>query len=435
MAARLTDKGLRTLKAPEGKKSAYFADGGGLYLRVFAGGSKQWVYRYTNDKKQIYFPLEFYPTMSLADARAKSAALTLLRKNGTDPVEEVERAKREAEQAAERARREAEALANRMTVSRLFDQWLEIELKHGRKDGGAEIARAFSKDVLPVIGQKFLEEVTRADIGELIGQIAARGARRLANRTRSELRQMFGYAIGVGMLEHDPTDRIKAIGGKPTERDRVLSEDEIRVLSERLAVCQGNRLKDAMPLTLVYGIWVMLSTCCRVGELSRAEWKDVDLEMGIWTLPDTKNGKPHIIYLSPFAIRQFEGLKALANGDAWVLPARAGSSKPHMDEKVLGKAVADRQRGDGQVLKRRRASDTNALILEGGRWTPHDLRRTGATLMGKLGVMPWVIERCLNHTEPNKMQRTYQHQDYATEQRDAWEQLGKYLDGLVMRES
>jgi hypothetical protein len=125
MGARLTDKGLRNLKVLDGRKSAYFGDGGGLYLRVFAGGSRQWVYRYSRDGKQIYYPLEFYPAMSLADARSKSAALTLMRKNGGDPVQEDARVQKEAEQAKQVALKEAEALANRMTIKKLFDQWQE----------------------------------------------------------------------------------------------------------------------------------------------------------------------------------------------------------------------------------------------------------------------------------------------------------------------
>lgn len=424
---KLTDKGLRSLKAADGQKSSYFADGGGLYLRVFAGGSKQWVYRYTNAGKQTYYPLDFYPAMTLADARSKCAALTLLRKNGTDPVEDAERAKREAEEAEQARRKTEEALANRMTVQKLFEQWWEAELKHCRKDGGAEIVRAFKKDVIPMLGDRPIEEIKRADIGELLAQIASRGARRLANRTRAELRQMFGFAIGAGLLEHDPTDRIKAIGGKATERDRHLSEDEIRVLSKRLAGCEGNRLSDAVPLTVVSSIWIMLATCCRVGELSVARWQDIELQAGVWTLPDTKNGSQHTIYLSSLAIKHFEALRALAGGNEYVLPARKGSSKGHIDQKVLAKAVADRQR-EGQPLKKRRATDV--LALEGGRWTPHDLRRTGATVMGQLGVEPWVIEKCLNHVEPNKIQRTYQRQDYAAEQKEAWGKLGGYLERL-----
>ncbi len=64
-------------------------------------------------------------------------------------------------------------------------------------------------------------------------------------------------------------------------------------------------------------------------------------------------------------------------------------------------------------------------MLTGGKWTPHDLRRTGATIMGNLRVQPDVIEKCLNHTEENKIKRIYQRQELKQEQAEAWRVLGE----------
>ena len=75
------------------------------------------------------------------------------------------------------------------------------------------------------------------------------------------------------------------------------------------------------------------------------------------------------------------------------------------------------------------------LLLSGGPWRPHDLRRTGATMMGELGVMPSVIERCLNHRERSKVERTYQRQLLITAQREAWKHLGERLDFLCNPET
>ena len=71
------------------------------------------------------------------------------------------------------------------------------------------------------------------------------------------------------------------------------------------------------------------------------------------------------------------------------------------------------------------------LVLPGGRWTPHDLRRTGATIMVSLGVLPEVAERCLNHTEENKVKRIYQRHSYEVEMREAWRLLGERLTLLT----
>ena len=78
-----------------------------------------------------------------------------------------------------------------------------------------------------------------------------------------------------------------------------------------------------------------------------------------------------------------------------------------------------------------RSKDNQALVLTGGKWTPHDLRRSGATIMGDLGINSDVIDKCLNHTEENKMKRIYQRQGLEKEQAHAWQVLGDRLNLLV----
>lgn len=79
----------------------------------------------------------------------------------------------------------------------------------------------------------------------------------------------------------------------------------------------------------------------------------------------------------------------------------------------------------------RRSPYTNARALPGGKWTPHDLRRTAATLMTALGVLPEVAEKCLNHTEESRVKRTYQRHSYDTAKREAWRLLGERLELLT----
>jgi integrase len=82
-----------------------------------------------------------------------------------------------------------------------------------------------------------------------------------------------------------------------------------------------------------------------------------------------------------------------------------------------------------------RSKDSQALVLTGGKWSPHDLRRTGVTIMGDLGIRPDVIEKCLNHIEENKVKRTYQRQELKAEQAEAWRVLGDRLSLLVNMDS
>ncbi|MNZ99082.1 Phage integrase family protein [compost metagenome] len=97
----------------------------------------------------------------------------------------------------------------------------------------------------------------------------------------------------------------------------------------------------------------------------------------------------------------------------------------------MTKQLGDRQRQPEQGTMSRRSAKAQALLLPGGKWTPHDLRRTGATIMTALGVLPEVAERCLNHTEENKVKRTYQRHSYAAEMAAAWHLLGDRLNMLT----
>ena len=97
----------------------------------------------------------------------------------------------------------------------------------------------------------------------------------------------------------------------------------------------------------------------------------------------------------------------------------------------MTKQLGDRQRLPGEGILSNRSAKAQALLLPGGKWTPHDLRRTGATIMTSLGVLPEVAERCLNHTEENKVKRTYQRHSYTKEMAEAWHVLGQYLEEIT----
>ena len=72
----------------------------------------------------------------------------------------------------------------------------------------------------------------------------------------------------------------------------------------------------------------------------------------------------------------------------------------------------------------------DALVFPDGKWNPHDLRRTAATTMAELGALPDVVEKCLHHTEVNKVKRIYQRAQYENPMREAWRLLGIHLNQL-----
>lgn len=404
----LKDMRLRTARVAVGEE--LLADGNGLYLRVRPTG-KDWQFIYSLNGKRAKQGLGSYPEVSLERARAKAAESRALVAEGLDPKVHLQ---------AEKTRRAAEqaAAAQRHTVASLFEEWHRKDVS-SRKDGGAEVRRSFVKDVLPRMGDLYADEVTRRHIVDVLDEVLERGANRLANVMLQSLRQMFRFAAIRDIVNGDPTFGLtkKLIGGTEDDRDRVLSVDELRLLAQRLPNA------DLTPQAQA-AVWIMLSTLCRVGELSRARWADVDFDNGTWRIPaeNSKNGVEHLIHLSPFVIERFREVAAAVPPSAWVLPNRDSSS--HLDTKALQRQYHDRQR---QTPHQGRSKQTGALAMPGGDWRAHDLRRTGATLMGELGIHSDIIERCMNHLPASKIEKVYQRQQTLEERRVAFNRLGDRL--------
>lgn len=396
-------------------------DGGNLYVRIRAikdGGSVSFRFFYRFNGKQKWLTLE---ATTLADARSERDTHQALIKAGIEPSLErklvMERAR--SAQLAEQA--ELARLAALATVNELFNKWVAFEIRE-RKDL-AEIHRLFEKDVLPTIGALMVQDVRKWHITELVENMKLRDAKHTARNMLKLVRQMFRYAVYKEMIERDPTAKINIVKAtaKPAERERVLSDAEIRALARQLP--------DAglMPSTEC-AVWIALSTLCRIGELSKAKRSDVDFNQGIWTIPaeNSKNGKAHAVYLSDFALAQFKILFNVHASAVWLFPNTDGTGA--VCDKSITKQLGGRQ---SDVVYSKRSKANHALVLSGGKWTPHDLRRTGATVMGGLGVAPDVIEKCLNHAEENKMKRVYQRQELKAEQAAAWQVLGERLALLI----
>ncbi|MDS4031213.1 MAG: tyrosine-type recombinase/integrase [Candidatus Contendobacter sp.] len=437
MAGKLTQKTLEAI-TPEQQGRKLF-DGSNLrgVVRVSKAGevSVFFVWRYIVAGKARDHYCGTWPAQSLATIRAARDKAAAARKgDGADPALETKMQRMEKRLAdAQRLanlQQQASAMAAhraRPTVADVFEHWAKLELTQ-RKDLGAEVCRAFRKDVLPALGKLAMADVTRAHITGILDSILARGARRLATRTLSELRQLFGFAYSRGYTETDPTYRLRKadFGGSDTERARVLTESEIQTLARQLPAANLYRPTET-------AIWLLLATGCRIGELTSARWEHIDFQKRVWSIPATKNGRPHVVYLSAFAVRHLDELHALHSNTPWLYPGRCASADAQdhgpLDPKSITRQLADRQRLKTPMNKRTQA--TAALQLPGGPWTPHDLRRTMATFMGDLGVGPDTIEKCLSHVEPNRIKRTYQRQELRGEQAEAWRVVGERLELLT----
>ena len=423
-----------------------FRAGKGLYLRRTEDGLI-WVSRYVSPVtgKQVRIRLWAddaqgvisFPAASLEEATARAARVRADVLAGRDPVLEAARQQEEQRQ-AQQAKDAANEQQNRpLTFRELFDRWQAVELvphsradgsRTGRKDGGEWVRRSFERRLFPALGETAAMEVRRTELLAVLDLCKAEGRRRTANVLLTDLKQMFRFAAEREIVARNPLDGIKraTVGGKDVERDRVLSDEELHVLW-RAVPCAG------LTRSASAAIWLLLSTATRVGELLTAEWRHVDLRARQWYLPQTKNQRDHLIHLSDFAIEQFRSLgdqaaiEASGDRSPWVFPNREGTGP--IDIKALGKQLADRQRGaaDRHI---NRTTKTDSLALAGGRWTAHDLRRTAATMMAKLGIPTDVIDECLNHKLQSRVARVYIRDRRLSQQTEAFDALGLRLREL-----
>lgn len=461
--AKLTQRALEAVSASQ--SGAVLRDEGGLFgkVRAKADGAVgiSFYYRYRFDGKFKDMSCGTWPGDSLASIRARRDDARAKVADGLNPAIEKKLARhdRQEEVASKLAAVELQRATN-LTVQDMFEAWTTDGVR--RKDGNAMLKRMFAADVQPAIGAVAVKDVTEHHLRAVLRAMVERGVNRSAVMQRNNLTQMFAWARKRQpwrklLVDGDPMEliEIEKIVSPDYDiddyKDRVLSHDEIRELHATITSMHTehdeapNKRIGRQPLaaTTERAIWIMLSTLCRVGETSMARWEHVDLAAGTWFIPK-ENVKDNIadltVYLSAFALDQFQQLHAHTGHSAWCFPARNNDGS--IEGKSISKQVGDRQsmfkkNRDGtprEPLKNRRSDNT--LVLAGGKngaWTPHDLRRTGATMMQALGISLDIIDRCQNHVlSGSKVRRSYMHHDYADEKRAAWGALGAKLETLIV---
>jgi integrase len=416
-------------------------------------------YEFKRDGKKAWHYCGTWPTTSLdAIRRARDEARDTLKRR-LDPNEKRDADRIEArEQVKATLAAEVRRRAEDASIRELYEVWLRDGVL--RKDGNAALERSFEADVLPALGAKPVRAVTEHDVRAVLRALVARGVNRTAVEVHRNIKQIFRWAEKRQpwrrlLLDGNPAELVEIAKIVDPEydlsniRSRVLNDDEVRELRDRFeamvrdyeaAPDKRSAVRPVEPETQA-ALWLCLSTLCRIGELLMTEWRHVDFEAGTWFVPKENvkgsRGKKrdHFVYLSPFALRQFRALHARTGKTRWCFPGRDATD--HVDVKSVSKQIGDRQHQFKQRKALAKRRNDNSLVLSNGangEWTPHDLRRTGATMMQALGVMPDVIDRCQNHVlAGSRVRRHYLKHDYADETKQAWAKLGAAIEAALAR--
>ena len=376
------------------------ADGGGLTFTLSGAGAATWVLRYRHAGKARELTLGRYPDLSLSAARDRARKERAKIQEGVDVATE----------------RQAKLQAARMakTVRELAADYMVKRFPHLAATTVKQRRHHIEDLILPRIGGRAIRDVTPQDIVHLLETLAEKKTANVVEVTATALNEIFKHAQARRAIATNPCFGISpaSITGKPpAPRQRLkLTQAELRaVLPELPSIGEWNAL----------AVKILLATCVRINELTRAEWKDVDLERGLWNIPDetSKTRSGFVVPLAPAVVEWFQRLQVLACGSAYVLPARSTKR-------------ARRNGGDWHCEQRAVNAMLHKLCDNLGervrRFTPHDLRSTARSYLSDFGVAPIVAERCLNHRLVG-MLGIYDQHDYLEERRAALVTWGSFL--------
>ena len=404
---KFTDAKIRALKPKSSRYEVWEGGRNGFGIRLSPHGRKSWVFMYWFEGTQKRMTFGVYPEMTLEKAHSAHAKAREQLIKGIDPNELLLQSNIEHRGSP--------------TVSQMVNEYVEKWAKP-RKRTWKEDARMLSKDVIPQFGKRKAKDIKRRDIVLLMDGIVDRGSPITANRTLRVIKKMFSFAVKRGMLDASPCMEINP-PAKENQRERVLNEEEIKMFWLGL---DKAKMSDATRLVLR----LLLITAQRKGEVSQAEWSEIDLKNGWWTIPKerSKNERIHRVPLSPMAIDIFQQAKVHLGESKWVFPSSKGQP---ITPRSISRAI--RNNSGGISSDSPKHTPPYGDFFKIAHFTPHDLRRTATSMMTSLGISEYDVSKVLNHTIQTVTNKHYNHYSYDKEKQKAlgvWERkLNSILTG------
>ncbi len=397
--ARITKQLLDTLKP--GAKDAFVWDSklAGFGVKVTPSGSKVFIYQYRlggrGAKVRRYTIGKFGP-FTPDKARNEAEHLARLVAQGTDP-------------------QDAKAKHRREVVDLAFDKYVErFEADYLKREWPASYADAratLDRFAVPALKSKPLPAIDRRDIRAVLRPLQGKPA--TARKLFAILRRLFKFAVTEDDLAASPMAGLEA-PSPPSSRDRVLEDWELKLVWQ----ATGKIGSPFGPL-----VRLLVLTGARREEVAGLTWAELREGTAMWRLPAerAKNGNALDLPLSALAVHELAALKG--KGDKWPRKGLLFSTTGKTPVSGFSRAKA---RLDAEIAKLNEGETLEP-------WRLHDLRRTLATGMQRLGVRFEVTEALLNHVSGAKsgVAGVYQRHDWAKEKRTAIEAWACHVSGLL----
>lgn len=360
----------------------------GLAIRITKTGKKTFSYRYKIKDKGKRYTIGDFPTVSLAQARSRAEELYVLAKQEIDP----QREKMEKRNSQD------------LTIRELASLFMKHHFPKLRESTSTDYRRRIENTILPALGDINVKELNRIEIIRFLDEVSE-NAPSQHRKFRALLSSMYSFAIGSALCEFNPVSSIRK-GPKTKRRERYYSESEVKELWKAFE-------EEVEPFSSLFKI--LLLTGQRRGETMRMKW--VDIKENVWVIPadQTKAGRSHHLPLSTMAIKLLDEIKALTGDSDYVFES------PRCNNQPLNSST---QNASNRIKKKTSVKDFRL----------HDLRRTAATHMAKLGVERTVLGKVLNHkglSGDNSVTAIYDRFDYMDEKRIALQRWSDHLYAIL----
>jgi integrase len=390
----LTDLTLRKTVAAGARLEIWDTKTDGFGVRISETGRKVFflVYRHRGHKRRL--SLGVYGQVSLSEARDRAIEALIKLGKGIDPAEEQQERKLQFNMAAD-------VKAERPTFGCAVADFLRLYAHQNNKASTINEKRWLLQNTLGnEWANRAVADITRRDVVALLDRYVEEGKVSGANHILTSAKTFFTWCLERELVTANPCAGLRKPGRMAArERVLVLRSGENGATQDELALVW----QTAKSISYPYGTIVLLlvSTAQRRNEVAGLRWNEIDWELRLWRLPKerTKNGLDHTLPLSNLSIEILKTVPRI--NSTFLFPARGNEGASFSG---FSKAKAELDEVSGVAG-----------------WTLHDLRRTAATRMAKLGVAPHVIEKILNHVSGTfaGVAGVYNQHDYESEMRRA----------------
>ena len=380
-------------KAKPREKAYKLFDGGGLFLHVQPNGSKHWRLKYRYDGKEKLLSFGPYPIISIADARKQREKTKKQLAEDTDPA------------AQKKLYRIAAQTASRQTFSLIAQEYIQRMEANGAAPATLSKTRWLLEKLAAPISGRPANEITSAEILDMLRKIELSGRLETARRLRGVIGSVFRYAIVTLRANGDPTTALHGALLAPKVIGRAAITDEAKLGALLVAVDEY----DGWP-TISAALNLLILTCVRPGEVRGAKRAEFDLEDAIWRIPEErmKMRRPHDVPLSRQALAVLNGVWPLSEGAELVFPSIRSKQRP-LSEAAFNAAL-------------RRMGFTKEEV------TAHGFRVTASTILNSRGFDADVIEAVLAHQDRNAIRRTYNRSSYWEQRTELMKKWADLLD-------